>query len=166
MRWRHAAAACVGALVLGGVGSTAVLHGDSVYARGSNDTPEILAQSSGRDTGSFASSTAPAFAGGEMLTLQQGELVAVAATGSPDRWSFGNGSLVTAPVVSNGVVYEGSDNGTVYGVSASTGRRVWSGKAGSAILGPDEQDADVLVGLAVGGGLLVVPADNQVSAFG
>jgi outer membrane protein assembly factor BamB len=63
-------------------------------------------------------------------------------------------------------VYEGGDNGTVYGVSASTGRRVWSGKAGSAILGPDEQNADILVGMAVGDGLLVVPANNQISAFG
>jgi outer membrane protein assembly factor BamB len=92
--------------------------------------------------------------------------VAVAASGSPDRWSFGSGSLVTAPLVSNGVVYEGSQNGTVYGVSVSTGRRVWSGKAGSVILGPDEQNADVLVGMAIGGGLLVVPAGHQLTAFG
>jgi outer membrane protein assembly factor BamB len=150
----------------GGGGSTTALHDGFVYARGAYDTPLILAQSNGRDTGSFASSTAPAFDGSTMFTVQQGRLVAMAATGSPDRWSFGNGTLVTAPVVSNGVVYEGSQDGTVYGVSASTGRQVWSGKAGPGILRPDEQNADVLVGMAIGGGLLVVPAGHQISAFG
>jgi outer membrane protein assembly factor BamB len=157
----HPAEACYG-----GGGSTAVLHGSSVYARGAYDSPLILAQSNGRDTGSFASSTAPAFDGGTMFTLQQGRVVAVAASGSPNRWSFGAGGLVTAPVVSDGVVFAGSSKGTVYGISASTGHQVWTGKAGSFILGPDEQNADVLVGLAVGGGLLVVPAGSQISAFG
>jgi outer membrane protein assembly factor BamB len=157
----HPAEACYG-----GGGSTAVLHGASVYARGAYNTPLILNQSNGRDTGSFATSTAPAFAGSTMFTLQQGRVVAMAASGSPDRWSFGAGGLVTAPVVSDGVVFAGSSKGTVYGISASTGRQVWSGKAGSVILGPDEQDADILVGMAVGGGLLVVPAGNQISAFG
>ncbi len=43
---------------------------------------------------------------------------------------------------------------------------VSSGTAGSVILGPDEQNADVLIGMAIGGGLLVVPAGNQLTAFG
>jgi hypothetical protein len=43
---------------------------------------------------------------------------------------------------------------------------VWSGIAGTTIAGPDEQNADVLAGLAVGEGLLVVPAANQLTAFG
>jgi hypothetical protein len=38
--------------------------------------------------------------------------------------------------------------------------------AGSTIAGPDEQNADVLVGIAVGGGLLVVPAGNALTGFG
>lgn len=150
----------------GGGGSTAVINGKSVYARGAYDAPVILAKSAGRHTGSFASDTAPAVDGGTVFTLQQGKAVAVAASGSPNRWTFGSGTLVTAPVVSNGVVFVGSSTGVVYGVSASTGRRVWSGAAGSAILGPDEQDADVLIGMAIGNGVLVVPAGHQVTAFG
>jgi len=101
-----------------------------------------------------------------MYTLQNGNLVAVDPSGSPNRWTFGNGDLVTAPVVSGGVVFVGSSNGTVYGVSASSGTQVWAGAAGSTIAGPDEQNADVLVGMAVGGGLLVVPAGNALTAFG
>jgi outer membrane protein assembly factor BamB len=151
----------------GGGGSTTVISGNSVYARGaaSTDAPLLLAKSTGRVTGSFASSTAPAVAGSTMYTLQQGKLVAVSASGSPDRWKFGNGSLVTAPIVDGSVVYVGSSDGRVYGVSATTGHQVWSGRAGSQILGPDEQNADVLIGMAAAGGRLVVPAGRSLTAF-
>jgi outer membrane protein assembly factor BamB len=64
------------------------------------------------------------------------------------------------------VVFAGSSDGTVYGVSASSGAQVWSGTAGSTILPPDEQNADVLVGMAIGGGVLVVPSGNALTAFG
>lgn len=151
----------------GGGGSTSVLHGGSLYARGAGaDSPIILSAATGRQTGAFASHTAPAFDSTTMYTLQGGKLVAVDPSGSPNRWMFGNGSLVTAPVVAGRVVYVGSGNGTVYGVSAATGHQVWSGKAGATILGPDEQNADILTGLAAGGGLLVVPAGHALTAFG
>jgi outer membrane protein assembly factor BamB len=150
----------------GGGGSTAVLHGSSVYARGAHDPPLILSKSSGTLTGSFAADTAPAFDNTNMYTLQSGNLLAVAPSGSPNRWVFGNGTLVTAPVVSGGVVFVGGSDGTVYGVSASSGTQVWTGTAGSTILGPDEQNADVLIGMTIGGGLLVVPAGNVLTAFG
>jgi hypothetical protein len=144
----------------GGGGNTAVLQGSSVYARGFGDTPIILSKSSGNQTGSFASATAPAFDGTNMYTLQSGNLVAVDPSGSPDRWAFGDGTLVTAPVVNNGVVYVGSSTGTVYGVS-TTGKQVWSGTAGTQIVGPNSD-----IAMAIGGGLLVVPAGNVLTAFG
>jgi outer membrane protein assembly factor BamB len=87
-------------------------------------------------------------------------------SGSPDRWSFGGGNLVTPPIVDGGVVYEGSRSGRVYGVSAPSGHQVWSAKAGSVIAVSDEQNADVRIGMAVGGGLLVVPAGAVLCAFG
>jgi len=152
----------------GGGGSTTVLHGASVYARGSVglDTPIALTKSAGSSVGSFASTTAPAFGGQNMYTLYGGKLVAVDPSGSPDRWSFGSGTLVTAPVVGGSVVFVGSSSGTVYGVAAQSGKQVWSASAGPTILGPDEQNADVLVGMAIGDGMLVVPAGNELTAFG
>jgi outer membrane protein assembly factor BamB len=150
----------------GGGGSTAVLHGSAVYARGAYNTPVILSKAAGVTSGTFASKTAPAFDSNSMYTLDNGNLVAVDPSGSPDLWSFGDGTLVTAPVVAGGAVFVGSTTGMVYAVSASTGQQLWSGVAGSVILGPDEQDADVLVGMAVGDGLLVVPAGNALTAFG
>lgn len=149
----------------GGGGSTAVLHGSHLYARGAEDPPVILSKSAGASSGSFASQTAPAFDSNNMYTLDNGNLVAVDPSGSPDRWSFGDGTLVTAPVVAGGAVFAGSSTGTVYAVSATTGQQIWSGVAGSVIVGPDEQNADVLVGMAVGDGLLVVPASNMLTAF-
>ena len=142
-----------------------MLHGNSLYARGAQDTPIILAKSSGRQTGSFASATAPAFDGSTMYTLQSGKLVATDSSGGPDRWTFRTGGLVTAPVVNAGVVFAGASDGTVYGVSARTGARVWTGKAGSVILPPNEYDPVVLTGMAIGGGLLVVPAGHRLTAF-
>jgi len=152
----------------GGGGSTVVLHGSSVYARGEtgSDTPIILSKASGTLGGTFTSAAAPAFDSTNMYTLQNGNLVAVAHSGSPNRWTFSNGTLVTAPVVDGGVVYAGSSDGTVYGVSASSGAQVWTGTAGSVILGPHEFSRNVVIGLATGGGLLVVPAGPQLTAFG
>ena len=149
----------------GGGGSTAVLDGSNVYARGAHDAPVILSQSAGATLGTFASQTAPAFDSNSMYTIDNGYLVAVDPSGSPDRWTFGDGTLVTAPVVAGGAVFVGSTTGTVYAVSATTGQQIWTGMAGSVIVGPDEQNADVLVGLAVGDGLLVVPAGNALAAF-
>jgi outer membrane protein assembly factor BamB len=149
----------------GGGGSTPVLHGNYVYVRGQvPDTPLILAKTSGTAVGTFASVSAPAFDSTNMYTLQGANLVAVSPSGSPNRWTFTNGSLVTAPVVNNGVVYTGSSNGQVYGVSASSGAKVWTGTAGTLIAGPPEDG--IQTGLAIGGGLLVVPAGNVVTAFG
>jgi hypothetical protein len=51
-------------------------------------------------------------------------------------------------------------SGTVFGVSAATGAKVWSGTVGQATNGP------VLSGIAIGGGLLVVPAGSTLTAFG
>ena len=152
----------------GGGGSTAVLHGTSLYARGFRplSTPIILAKSSGDQVGTFPSGTAPAFDGTNMYTLQGGDLVAADPSGGPSRWTYFDGTFVTAPVVNNGVVYVGSSTGTVYGVSVQSHTKIWSATAGSAIVGPDEQNADVLIGMAIGGGLLVVPAANMLTAFG
>jgi hypothetical protein len=51
-------------------------------------------------------------------------------------------------------------SGTVFGVSAATGAKMWSGTVGQATNGP------VLSGIAIGGGLLVVPAGSTLTAFG
>lgn len=42
------------------------------------------------------------------------------------RWNFTTGAWVyTTPVVANGIVYAGSDDGNFYAVNATTGVEVW-----------------------------------------
>lgn len=149
----------------GGGGTTPVVHGSYVYVRGPFGWPEILSKSSGVPLTRFVSDTAPAFDSTNMYTVQNGKLVAEAPSGRPKRWTFGDGTLVTAPVVSGGVVYIGSSSGSVYGVSASSGAKVWSRSAGSVIAGTEESQSGVLIGMSISGGLLVVPAGNALTAF-
>jgi outer membrane protein assembly factor BamB len=151
----------------GGGGSTPVLHGSYVYARGSwpLDTPLILSKSLGAQAGTVASDAAPAFDNTNMYTLQGGNLVAVSPSGSPKRWTFSNGSLVSAPVVNNGVVYAGGSSGRVYGVSASSGAKLWSAAAGP-YMATGTEAVGLPIGMAIGGGRLIVPAGNVLTAFG
>jgi len=55
----------------------------------------------------------------------------------------------------------------VYGLGIGKGNVVWSAQVGSPINGPDEQDvSSPLTGLGAGQGLLVVPASDQLAAYG
>jgi outer membrane protein assembly factor BamB len=152
----------------GGGGSTPALYGSYVYARGAwpLDTPLILSKSLGARVAAFASDTAPAFGSKTMYTLYGGNLVAASASGGPKRWTFKNGSLVTAPLVNNGVVYVGSSGGRVYGVSARSGARIWSAAAGPYMSPVGAEAGGPPIGMAIGGGRLVVPAGNVLTAFG
>jgi hypothetical protein len=55
----------------------------------------------------------------------------------------------------------------IYGLSRAKGHVVWSANTGSPIDGPDEQNvSSPLTGLGAGEGLLVVPASDQLVAYG
>lgn len=143
----------------GGGGSTAVLHGSSVYVRGYFDSPLILSKSSGSQVGTFTSATEPAFDKTNMYTLQNGNLVAVDPSGRPNRWTFRNGTLGTSAVISGAAIFVGGSAGKVYAVSATSHAKLWTGTAISP-------NASSVGPMAVGGGLLVVPAGPTLTAFG
>ena len=64
-------------------------------------------------------------------------------------WNFTTGGAVeSSPVVSNGVVYVGSDDGYFYALNATTGALVWSYNT----YGPVEEAATVLNGVVYVGG--------------
>jgi hypothetical protein len=55
----------------------------------------------------------------------------------------------------------------IYGLSISRGKVVWSANVGAGIPAPDEQNlSQPLTGLGAGQGLLVVPAGNELVAYG
>jgi outer membrane protein assembly factor BamB len=149
----------------GGGGKTPVYHDDRVYARDFTGN-KILDAGTGKLLGTFQADPAPAFAGKTGLFLSSGTLRAV--THKKTRWTFtGDGALDTAPIVVDSTVYVGSSNGMLYGLGLRKGNVVWSTNVGAGIPGPDEQNvSQPLTGLGAGQGLLVVPAGNQLSAYG
>ncbi len=145
----------------GGGGKTPVLNGNQLYVRDSQGDI-ILNATTGSLIGTFSSGPIPAFSDSKGFFLNGGTLSAESTANQATLWSFtGDGSLDSAPLVSNGVVYEGSGSGEIYALSAATGAVEWSGNAGSGIVGPDEQNvSQPLTGLAIGQGMLLVPTSN------
>ena len=149
----------------GGGGKTPVVHDGKVYVRDFS-YPGVLDAATGAVVGSFTSSTTPAFSGSIAYLLQGATLRAVDTATNQVLWSqAGDGSFDSAPVVLGSEIAMGSSTGRVALLNADTGAIDWSEDAGSPILGPDEQNADVLVGLTASGGRLFVPASNTLVAY-
>jgi len=116
----------------------------------------------------FTASAPPAVDSDRGYFLSGGVLEGREPRSQETRWSFeGDGHLVSPPVAANGFVYEASSSGQVWALDAETGRVAWNGDTGAAVL-PSEGMAQrgTSPGLAVGQGLLLVPASNSLVAFG
>ena len=152
----------------GGGSNTAVVHHDQLWTRMSvGDSPMILDTANGQQIGTFSSSFAPAFVRNTALTVTDGTLTAFDMSSSAATWSRdGDGGLITAPVTSGRRVFIGSSTGKVFAFNLRTGTRVWRGTAGPTICAPGEGNAKPVPGLAIGGGILAVPAQRQLTAFG
>lgn len=150
----------------GGGGKTPVYNNGLLYIRDATEGNQILDATNGQEKRTFISTTAPAFAGKTSLFMSSGTLSA--SVDKRTKWTFsGDGGLDTAPIVVGTTVYVGSSSGMLYGLNISKGNVVWSANAGSPINGPDEQNvSSPLTGLGAGQGLLVVPAGDQLAAYG
>jgi outer membrane protein assembly factor BamB len=147
-----------------------VLSGGRLYfhdfAPSSTMPLAILDAGTGAPVGTYAADTPTAITGGLAYWVRGGVLEAHNSTDLSLAWTFaGDGSLATAPVVANGVVYVGSTNGNLYGVDAAQGAQLWTAAAGSAISAPDGIFATELTGLAIGEGWLLVPAGTRLVAY-
>ncbi len=149
----------------GGGGKTPAYHAGAVYARDFTGN-KILNADTGASLGTFQADPAPAFDGKIGLFLSAGTLQA--AQGTKTLWTFaGDGGLDTAPIAVGNTAYVGSSSGKLYGLSVQTGKVVWSTNVGASIPAPDEQNvSQPLTGLAAGQGLLVVPAGDELAAYG
>ncbi len=154
----------------GGGGKTPVVHAARVYVRDSYCTPGTNGLVLNANTGSlirgFNSDVPPAFFGNLALYLQFGTLRGVNAQNGQMLWRFrGDGGLTSPPLVVNQTIYIGSSSGTLYGLNSS-GQQIWSTNVGAAIPAPDEQNGTVTTGLGAGDGLLVVPTERVLAAYG
>jgi outer membrane protein assembly factor BamB len=154
----------------GGGGATPVVHAGQVYVRDSFCTQGffglMLDANTGTKTGEFNSDTPPAFIGNLALYFQSRTLVGVDIPSGQQLWSFaGNGDLTSAPVIVNQTIYIGSSSGTLYGLNTS-GQQIWSTQVGAPIPPPDEFNDTLTTGLGSGDGLLIVPTDSVLVAYG
>jgi outer membrane protein assembly factor BamB len=158
--WHHNAACS------GGGGATAVLYQGKVYVRDSISGNLTLDARTGNAVGTFSATTNPAFSGKTGFFLSGETLRSLDLGSGTIQWSFaGDGSLVSAPVVAGDTVYVASSSGIVYALNAPTGRVVAEVDTQSAISATDEHNAVQRTGLAVGDGLLLVPAGTVLLAY-
>ena len=154
---------------IGSFGTTPVFYNNRVYIRDNTIGNVALDSGTGIPVAAIPFAPAPAFHGstGYFLSGSAGTLEARDINSGTLKWSFtGDGTLSSAPIVVNGVVYVGSTSGKLYAVSENSGTNVWTGTVGAAVNRPDERGgSDPLTGLGAGEGLIVVPASNLVVAF-
>jgi outer membrane protein assembly factor BamB len=153
----------------GGGGKTPVVHAAQVYVRDSfcgNTSGLVLDANTGTKTGDFDSNTPPAFIDNLALYFQNGTVVGVDVPSGQQLWSFaGDGGLTSAPIIVNQTIYVGSSSGTLYGLNTS-GNQVWSTQVGAPISAFNEGSFTTITGLGSGDGLLIVPTETILFAYG
>ena len=158
----------------GGLEFLPVLYDGRLFARMAGPaTGQVFDAAGGQIVGSFPMDSQweppPAFAGTLRVQVSGAKGTAAAydvATGAA-RWEFrGDGSLQTAPLIAGDTVYVGGKSGLVYGLDLATGQERWQADTGAPVRPPEWWDNSVKPGLAVGGGMLVVPATGRLVAYG
>lgn len=153
----------------GGGGLTAAVYGNHAYLRGFAGTPNLVIDTqTSLITGTFASSAIPAFGNGVAYFLDSSNaLTATSLTGQGNLWSASDpGTIVSAPIVINNVVFTGTASGLVKAYDVSNGSPIWSVTAGAAMIAADEVNGSPPVtGMAAGHGLIAVAASNVLSVY-
>lgn len=88
--------------------------------------------------GTYDSSLIPAGANGMIYALADGKLVARQYDAATPAWSFGHGTLVTAPIRVGKQIVVGSSSGQISVLSADDGSVVSNYQSAAAIAKPDE----------------------------
>jgi outer membrane protein assembly factor BamB len=151
----------------GGGGRTSPYANGLLYMRDwSNPLGLVFDGGAGTQVGTFAATPIPAFSTQTGFFLSAGTLQGIDLISNNVLWSFvGDGMLISAPVVIGQVVIVGSSSGNVYALDAATGTQIWSGSAGAAISGPNEDGWQTVTGFGAGEGYLVVPAGNVLTVW-
>jgi len=150
----------------GGGGRTSVVHGGKLYVRDdAGMAPAVLDAATGSQLGTFVGGPAPAFDERHEVTVSGGVLTVSDLASGDSLWRMPGDNAVTAPLIANGYVIEGSSDGRVEARYVQDGNLAWSGSVGAPLTDPDEHNAGKLVGLAEGDGALAVPAGSTLTVF-
>ena len=151
----------------GGGGSNPSYFEKRLYVQDSDSGDVVLDAANGQEKAPFAGSSPAAFwksgSGKDLgFVLNDGSLEAFSVKTDNIAWNFsGDGELFGSPIVINDSVVIGSGSGMLYVLDAQSGAELWSTNVGSGIGGGNGPTT----GLGVGGGMLIVPATNQISAW-
>lgn len=142
----------------GGGGATVAVNGGKVYTRDGIVGNAILDAATGTQVDTYNSGTIPAFDSAHAYLVSGGVLTARNLTTGLTDWTSSANDVLSAPITSGGRVYVGTSVG-VRAVDAATGKQIW----GDAL--PGGATSQSLVGLAVGGGYLLVPTTSSLVAY-
>ncbi|HEX3426542.1 MAG TPA: PQQ-binding-like beta-propeller repeat protein [Acidimicrobiales bacterium] len=142
----------------GGGGGTSYLGGGLFFSVTGN---RVVNESTGAGAGTFSGT--PAFDGGNAFIASGTALYSETVPSLTPRFSVTLPSSVTAgPVIANGVVYVGTANDEIYGLSTANGAIVSTKSLpGAAGGGGSSNPSDI----GIGDNLLVVPTGATVTAF-
>ncbi len=152
----------------GGGGDTPVLAEGVLYSPINGAYGGIIySPESGAVLGQFSGNGPPAVSATTSFIISSSTLQSIALANSQVNWSFaGDGALVTSPIVVNDFVFEGSSNGNLYTLNATTGALLGTVNLGAAIPAASTGYSVALTtGLSAGDGVLIVPAGNSIHAF-
>lgn len=151
----------------GGGGKTPVYAGGKLFVRDPGISFDIFNSADGAITGSFHADPAPAIGQSSGFFVFNSILSAIDLASNSTQWTFaGDNALTSAPIVVDQTVIVGSGSGYLYGFDTQSGNLTWQVNAGSATLGPDQQNDGVpLPGMAVADGVLAVPAGTNLLTY-
>jgi outer membrane protein assembly factor BamB len=148
----------------GGGGATVLLLDDRVYTRDSNGDL-VLDAASGAQLGTYASAVIPAGANGVLYMLSDGKLSARSAGATTPLWTFGDGSLATAPLRVGANVVVSSTSGQLSVLSADDGSVASSYKLSAAVTPDTFTAVGPVSGMAAAENQLFVPSGTSLIAF-
>jgi outer membrane protein assembly factor BamB len=154
---------------------TPVLRNNKLYTR---DFPETVIDAlTGAHVGTLQLQSAPVFAStanGEIAVTvtrgtgsYEGVMRGLNATTGAEKWKFsGDGTLYSAPLLLDGVLFAASANGSLYAVNPTNGAALWSNRLNVEVPKTDEHSSSLhLFGLGAGEGVLVIPARGKLLAY-
>ena len=147
----------------GGGGGVTYPTATHVFASSFWGSSYVLDKATGKIVGTYGGM--PAFSGGTAYFATDHAIAAEdELTLTPKFTTVLPAAVSTSPVVAGGVVYVGA-GANVYAVDGTTGQITWTGSV-PAPTGPGWLFGEPSGDIAVGNGLLVVPAGNTLTAFG
>lgn len=149
----------------GGSGTTSVLADGRLYTRGPAGN-WVFEAATGTKIDVFAAGPAPALSDGVLYAVNDGVLFASRAESGRPLWHFGDGSIVTAPIVVGSKVVIGSAYGNLFVVDRRTGKLSSDDRLPASIAPSNEKDEEApLTGLGAANDLLIVAAGSTLYAY-